>query len=286
MYTVNRSFFSVVAAFLIAVSAPSTLSAQSIWIDPGMEKALTVEMLKPNFEGGGATFTTSVHFVGLQLPASSRLRVVAEVPFAYADVKDEADPLPEGADKATFGNPYLGIEWRATPESPFFIEAGARAPLTPDIFTDETIEGGSFAAAIGLLTEFGNRSEAFVPALVPVNAYANYMLRMNESPVALRLRGGPSVWIPTTGADVELLASYSAQLWYMANRWSLGGGYIGRAIVTAEETSFGEATLNQVGGSANLSLGRFVPGLQFRVPLDEDDGVDFIAGLNLGVRLN
>lgn len=289
MFTMIRSARAAFGVALIGTLAPIALSAQSIWIDPGLGDALTLEALKPNLEGEGATLTTSVHFVGIRLSAGQNLRLVAEAPFAYGDVKEEADGLPEGVEKATLGNPYLGIEWVPSTGSPFFVELGARAPLASDLFVDETLEEGNFGTAIGLLTEFGTRAEAFLPDIVPLSAMANYWLRLSEGEaagLALRLRGGPVTWIPTDGGDVELLGVYSAQLWYQGAGFSLGGGYVGRGILTDEDASFDEATVHQVGGSANLTLGRLVPGLQFRVPLDEEDGVDFIAGLNLGLRLN
>lgn len=64
---------------------------------------------------------------------------------------------------------------------------------------------------------------------------------------------------------MELVAGLSAQAWYLGDRVSVGGGYVGRGLVT-EEGSFDERTAHRVGACANLAIGRFVPGIQFRFP--------------------
>lgn len=62
-----------------------------------------------------------------------------------------------------------------------------------------------------------------------------------------------------------------------------GGGITGVAILT-EDGSFGERTYHQAGVTLNLLLGEVRPGINGRVPLDDElDFIDFTVGLHLTV---
>lgn len=282
------SFVPALALAAIVSPLPGSLDAQSLWLEPGRSTSVWLEVLRPETDEGFAslvelepTFASSAAFLGGRLPLTSAIGLVAEVPMAYADVED--GELPDEISSTTLGNPYLGVELGAA-DAPLWFEVGVRAPLVSD---------ESLGTPLGLVTDFVNRGEAFLNDVVPVNAYANYLWR-NGDGVAVRLRGGPSVWIPTEDfvdveegdflSDPELLASYGAQLWYERPRYNLGAGLTGRAALT-DEGGFDERTAHQAAASANVVFGRFVPGVQFRVPLDDDAFVDFMTGLQLAVRL-
>jgi len=46
-------------------------------------------------------------------------------------------------------------------------------------------------------------------------------------------------------------------------------------------------TIHQLGLSASYTTGRFIPGILFRVPMDDDlsEILDFVFGINVGYRL-
>lgn len=282
IYGVMRPSIAVSAIAITATVAP--LAAQAVWVEPGRHQGVWMEVLRPELSEEltnlmDVSFISSATFLGGRYTVSPRLNLVGELPFAYGDL----DGLDLDGQRATIGNPYLGLEYLAS--GPLAFELGIRAPLA-----DEE----SFGTLIGLLTEFPTRSEAFLTDYVPLTASASYDVRLADR-WAFRLRGGPSLWLNTGDAvdpetdetialDTELLASYGGQLWYDAPRYNIGGGMMGRAALTADG-DFGERTLHQLGLSGNLVLGKVVPGLQFRVPLDDDDGVDFVAGLNLALRI-
>lgn len=279
----TRASLAVSAIAITMTAAP--LTAQSVWVEPGRHQGVWMEVLRPELSQDlrdllDVSFISSATFFGGRYAVSPRLNVVGELPFAYGDLKE----IDIDGHRATIGNPYLAIEYAAS--RPLVFELGVRAPLA-----DEE----SFGTLIGLLTEFPTRSEAFLTDYVPVTASASYDFRLDDR-LMFRLRGGPSLWLNTGDTvdpetdetivlDTELLATYGGQLWYDAPRYNLGAGLIGRAALTADG-DFGQRTLHQLGFSGNLVLGKVVPGLQFRVPLDDDDGVDFVAGLNLGLRIN
>lgn len=275
---------SIALSAIAITTAAAPVAAQSVWVEPGRHQGVWVEFLRPELSDDmsellDVSFMSSATFLGGRYAVSPKLNVVGELPFAYGDLDD----VDLDGDRATIGNPYLGIEVLASPRLTF--EAGVRAPLA-----DEE----NFGTLVGLLTEFPTRSEAFITDYVPLTAAALYDVRLNDNWL-FRLRGGPSLWLNTDDAvdpetderivlDTELLATYGGQLWYEAPRYNLGAGVMGRAALT-EDGDFGERTLHQLGLSGNLVLGNVVPGLQFRVPLDDDDGVDFVAGLTLAVRM-
>jgi hypothetical protein len=58
-------------------------------------------------------------------------------------------------------------------------------------------------------------------------------------------------------------------------------------LATEGDLDFGERTFHQLGMFANLLLGRFQPGAQLRIPLDEDlsDLINPSVSLSLGYLL-
>ena len=174
------------------------------------------------------------------------------------------------------GNPYVGLEFRK-PGSSVFTEIGGRIPVTPDDKFSASSIGGS--------ADF-DRLEAFASDLLAITGKINYHNK-NASNLVIRLRGGPTVWIPTDEGDTELLLDYSAQVGYEGQQVSVIGGLTGRLIVTEEDLDFGERTFHHLGASASLNLGTVSPGIHFRIPIDEDlsDSIDSVLGLNLVFQL-
>ena len=267
----SHSRFLLGAALLAGV-APS-LSAQSIWVSQHTGKAVALEMLKPSFDGDDETsLTTVVVFGSLRMPVGSTLVVVGELPFAHYGEQDLDDS------DNTIGNPYVGVEIRS-PGSPVFGEIGIRAPLASE---DNT------AAFVGWLADI-HRWEAFVPNFLPISGAINYRFR-GATGFVTRLRAGPNLWIATEewgDDDLELLATYSAQVGYEASQFSMLGGLTGKAILSEEDINFGERTFHEVGAVVTLALGRVHPGVHVRLPLDEDmvDTLDYVFGVNLSIEL-
>lgn len=275
---------SVFAVATIILLLPFSLTAQSIWVDRSHNKTIALEILKPNLAGDfydNTTFPTSAMFFSLRLPISNRLNFVSEFPLAHAGVDYSSDFFEFDESETGIGNPYVGLEI-LNENSTFFTEIGVRAPLTPE---------SNLGTTVGLFADFIDRSEAFWPDVLSVIAAQNYHHRA-PSGFTMRLRGGPSFWIYTgdedTDADVELFLLYSAQAGYELHNVSLMGGLSGRMIVTESDLNIGERTLHQFGASASVDLGRVRPGVQFRLPLDEDFGdfLDSVFGVSLAIEID
>jgi len=251
--------------------------AQSIWMGDSKEPSISLEVLKPNFKhGDGISTTTSVLFLGIQAALNDKFVFHGELPLSHIAVDSSLEDEEFGRSSDRIGNPYVGIEIRDLAEG-LSAEVGARAPL---LSADSDEDIGAFA--MGVSTELVDRIEAFLPDTVPVSAALDYRKEV-ASGFSVRLRGGPSAWIPTKGGDSELFALYSAQGWFTAGNLELGGGLSGRQHLTGNSDE--DSNVNQVGLGASYGFGRFRPGVEVRVPLDQSlrDLAGSVIGLNMKV---
>ncbi len=280
------SAFWQVIVFAIAIAlSPFSLSAQSLWLDRSHDKALSLEVLMPNFKNDGAGAITSSNsglavFSTLRLPLPEQIHFVGELALARASSTTSGAKFSSSHSETAFGNPYLGIEIRAR-NTPIFAELGVRVPLAS--------EDNALSMATGAITDF-DRLEAFAPKHFTVNGMMNFR-RIESSGFMIRLRAGSSLAINTDKQDYERHAdcfiNYGAQLGYESRQFSVGGSFSGRANISLDEGNFGERTIHQLGLATSVQLGQFRPGLQFRLPLDDDlkTIIDAVFGFQLGIKL-
>lgn len=262
-----------IAAVLAQWIGPATAPAQSPWLAPRQDHPIALEVVKPIFDEDDFNTLTSAAFLSFTVWTGENASIVAELPFAYAGVDD--GEFSDGESSTTLGNPYVGVEIRGK-DSPSSFEIGVRAPLT----SDEEV-----AALVGAFADI-DRFEAFLPDVVSLSGFGTYRSRTRNG-VEFVLHGGPIFAMqtdPDGGDQAELNLRYAAQIWYRPGAYALGLGATGRAFVT-EDGNFGERTAHQVGIAANVDLGGVRPGIQVRIPLDEDlrDLMDFTVGLSLQV---
>lgn len=267
-------FVASAAVLCVVVGAgPSGLEAQSIWLEPQSDRAVYLEVLKPSFEGFDFSFFTTSWYWSVRWPLRGNILLVAEVPFSNASVEDT------DMSGTAFGNVYLGIEGGGS-ESPIVGEIGVRVPLAPS-------EGdGGFAAEVSAFADLVDRWEAFQSDVLSVHGAVNYRSRATPG-LGLRVRVAPVLWIDTGDVlsdDVEFWALYSAQAWYDGEKVTAGAGFSGRLLVTEDDADFGERTFHQIGMFVSLLFDRFQPGVQLRIPLDEDlsDLLNPSVSLSLG----
>ncbi|MCI0330807.1 MAG: hypothetical protein L0196_07635 [candidate division Zixibacteria bacterium] len=260
---------------------------QSIWIDKSVDKAIWLEIQKPDFSKEfdpfvNSTFSTSAIFLSARWRLTSSVLLRAEIPFVSADVGDRrrigetADTIYDvGSSENQFGNPLVGIEVGG-PDAPTAGEIGVRIPIVDDEH--------SFSSLIGTYTDF-DRFEAFVPKVVVLTAMAKIQYK-GPTGLLLRLRVGPAFFIPIERApEHELFGDYSLQAGYQFDRVTLLGGFSGRGLLS--ESNVGNRFVDQFGLAAGYRAGNFIPGVHLRFPLDVElnDFVDFVFGVNVGYRL-
>ena len=261
---------------LILWLLPTSLAAQSVWIDQHLDQSFALEALKPSFsDGEDISFLTSVLYLSGRFRLSERIRVVAELPVSHFG--DESEFGDEGG--TSLGNPYVGVEL-THPDVASFIEIGLRVPLASE-------EGAGLGT--GFVTDF-DRLEAFLPDALAVLVAPNYVYA-NASGFGVRVRLGPSLIVNTDEDEfsdrTEVFGLYGAQLWYGTGRVRVGAGFTGRVTFTEEGANLRERTVHHVGAALIGDLGDVRPGLHFKVPVDEDFGdfLNYVVGLSLSVPL-
>ncbi len=274
------TLLTIVATMAGELFNTTPLSGQSNWLTKSKKTSVTLELLKPNFDGDDdLTVATSVLFLSARGPVSENNRIVVELPIAHVGF-DNSD----SSDETLLGNPYFGFEFGLS-DSPTFFELGFRLPLAPD--------DKEFASFIGVLSDF-ERLEAFASDLLMFSGRVNYQ-RRNASNIVFRLRGGPSLWVFVSDEEDdpedEIWLNYSMQVGYESDSFSVLGGLTGSYWVTQGDDDLIDRTVHQLGVAASLVYGKLRPGVHFRLPLNSGDdailaGLDFVFGLSLGVQFD
>jgi len=248
---VLKSLTVVILMWLLAMP----LFAQPIWLHQNNESYIGVEALKPNFEGEpNLTFVSSVIFVSGRFMIGDAIAIAGELPISHFGDDNDSETM--------IGNPYIGLEFRK-PDGTFFIELGGRIPIAPDDKLG--------AALLGAFTDF-DRLEALLPDVVTFSGKVNFQTA-NSSNVVFRLRGGPTLLANSDSQNFidndnsEWLIDYSGQIGLQGEQISVFGGITGRYLASGEG-DFGEKSIHQLIGSANIDLGSVRPGIQLRFPLE------------------
>jgi len=271
------SMWKFIFVFLFIILSME-VKGQYLWLDRGNNNSIAYEFIKPSFENAeDLTFFTSAMFLSGRFVTSDKFAVVGEIPFAiYGLDREQGEDVSENA----FGNPYIGIELRDE-NSPVFGEFGIRLPFAPS-------EDNQSAVMVGAFTEFVERMEAFVPEILPVNAFINYH-SVNKSSLAVRLRAGFSGWFATGDRDEnEWFLLYGVQGGYQTDQVNLMAGLSGRWWLSLEDADFSEKTFHQLVLEADFGLGSVRPGVLIKIPLDDDlkDFVELVWGITLLVNLD
>ena len=241
MKKITLKYVIIITILLGFWSKTTSLLAQSIWLPQSDVNSITIEALKPNFDSEfGFSTASAAIFLSGRFSIKENVFFIVELPFVHSN-RDEIKIVNPATGEIFFqidpesetmiGNPYIGFEFHRT-GSRIFTEVGIQAPIASDDKPD--------AAQFGVSADF-DRIEAFAPHLLKISGKINYYNK-NSSNVVVRLRGGPTVWIPTEEGDAELLADYSAQVGYVGKQISIIGCLTGRMIFTESDIYIGEWT--------------------------------------------
>ncbi len=272
-----RKLILIGGAMLILFAAVP-VSAQYYWMSPGCNDCATYEFYKPKFSDDDRFgFFTSVWYLSARIKASDAVNLVIEVPTSHIAWAARI----EGNKETGVGNPYFGIE-AATGRSRGSDRLWGRIGIRPPVVANDDPR----AAEFGLIATW-NRLEAFMPnswTLAAGVAGKSLWARNLEGEIGFQT----VLLIPTSDrGDTELFIDYSLSLWYAPHRLAVGGGLAGRLWATAEDANLGERTVHQLGLAANYTVGRFRPGIQLRLPLDDqfENLIDFVYGVHVTYAL-
>lgn len=256
----------------IACTIPVAATAQVLtpWGDPA-PRAISLAVFRPAFDGGGTTALSTVNQLGLRWSHGARVYVL-EIPFVVA----KADGAVSGA---TFvGNPFIGIA--SSPTANATVEAGVRLPIAK---ADNAAAG--FAQQVGFFGDVLD-FEAYGDHIASVRGSVAFRDSTSDH-IVVRLALRPTLVIPTgnTSATSELYFDYAVQAGYETDHLRIGAALNGRALITESNIDIGARTLHQGSLGAGVVLGRWRPGVEVRVPLDQDlkDLLDLSVGMKLEV---
>lgn len=270
---------------------PTIASGQSAWLDPTVESSVSLEILKPDYWNSGygnsigPKVQSSVWFLSSKIRASSSTFFLFELPVSHYDaVVRRYDYFYGGYDEyetdseTLVGNLFFGIETTSATSS-FYGQFGFRMPTAED--------SKRLSAEQGLVADPG-RFGAFLPNVLTFRMRAG--VRTQEiAGLAYHVYLGPIFMKPigdNSGADTEVYLDYGSQLWLVTEKARLGAGFSGILHTTNDGGGFGENSLHQFGVAASFGSGRFRPGGQLHVPLDDDiPGLQYVWGLTLQVVL-
>lgn len=274
--TFRRSLPVLTTALLVAALSafgPPAAGAQSLLLEQENVSYVGFELLKPHFvHGGNIGFMTLSTYASVRYKVSEQTAVVAELPYANYDPKSS---FYDSEDQV--GNIYLGIE-QLEGHSGLGTELGVRLPTAGK-------SGTGSATAVSVFSDV-NRWEGAYDELWAIQAAVSYR-QVDQQGVGFRLRVGPYLFIPTNGADAEVMGLYAFQGYYLADGGQVTAGISGRILIT-ESGNFGQRTFHQLDLGGSLHLQQFRPGVSVRIPLDTNyiDVVDLVYGFQLGVLID
>ncbi len=263
------------AAFLGPLALwPVTAEAQSMWIDSPGPSSVQLEVIRPVLDEQSVDLGGFAFYLSGRWSVGEAAAIVTEVPFAHGNTDT---PIRSESDN-TVGNPYLGLELSRR-GSPLTGALGVRVPLAAD---------RNLGSALGFAADAVDREEAFLPDVLSLHGAVRYEYR---APTGLTLTGllAPIVWVDVGDAladNSELFLGYAAKIGYVGEAFAVSGGFSGRGLVT-ESGNLADRTIHQAVLSASLALDRYRPGVQIRLPIDEDmrNLLDWVISFSFGVRV-
>jgi hypothetical protein len=267
MKTVSLVSKASATALAVLLLASSTSLGGSMWAEHNSKSTLSVEVVRPSYGYGEPfTITSSAMYLTLELVATPAVAFTLEIPAAYANLKRDPYSYEDASyaeymkqqEGLTLGNPYFGIRWNNRSRS-VHCELGIAAPVASS--------SKDYAILVGQSADF-DRFYSFVPDVTTVRGAVDYRFRATSG-IFLQVAGGGFLLAPDQG-DPELFGQYGAFVGADDDVVTVKGGITGIIWTTVSGPNFSERTWHQLGLEADLKMGDFRPGLEVRVPLDEE----------------
>jgi hypothetical protein len=282
----RRVILIITSAILCSFVGPAGVNAQTTWLSPDQKPSVSLEIVKPDLYQSGywdINFPSSAWYLSARLQMTDNIHGLIDAGFVLYDddyTYGYGMEQIERPSQNAFMNPYLGIEI-LDPSRHWYVQAGLRLPLVP--------EDNDMGKQYGLLTDI-DRMEAFAEDLLPIKLRVGD--RLSQGNLTLHGYMGPSIWFFTGSngnEDTEAWLDYGGQVWVSADLARVGGGLMGRYWLTADEGNFNERSIHYFCFTTNFGNGRVQPGMQLRVPLDDNmemTGLKYSWGLYLNVLID
>jgi len=264
--------FILLLVVIFGSLSPSTVQSQNIWLSD-TANSISIEILKPQIKELDFSFLSTAIFLSGRHRIKSNITINWELPLANAKIDE---PFFEESE-FILGNIFVGFAIDI-PNKPSWLELGLHFPTSPN---DKPL-----AFSVGLFSDF-HRLESFLTDYLILPIIFNTYKR-NETNFFYRFRVGADIWINTGDNDEsELLFDYGGQIGFETTKYNVKLGITGLAILTESDLDFSERTTHLLGLSANINLGKVIPGISLKVPIDDDlnDVIDATIGLGMAIKL-
>ncbi len=288
MGAVYQSRITQLTVLLSAILLLSTvLKAQPMWLTPQDGTVFSLEFLKIDKYKTNPTNLSSVTQISGRLKLDSRFTLMAEIPFGYYKPDSAFPHYYNRVSQIMFGNPYLGIEYKS-PNDIWLCQIGFRPP-----FSYSNVHDTEYVVEYAQLANY-NKAEAFTHDVVSFYGKTGVQYR-SPSNICYNFLCGPTVVVPTVKEEyedeTEIYIDVLAQMYLWTPKVRFKAGVSGRYWVSAAHRADGldDRSIHIFGFSADFGSGRFRPGLQLRLPLDdnlEEFNLKYVFGMHLMVKVN
>jgi hypothetical protein len=255
-----KSVLITVTAGLLILLLSELAVSQPAFLAGNIQKHFGIRLSIPNFKESDEASVRIMTFM-LNTATSGKAGFVMEIPYVHYETSDYywSPYSSRSFQDDAIGNPYLGYQSFLRGDHTI-TEIGTRIPIASS--------KKSMSLAQGFYSDFDN-IEAYTSNCWSIQAALDYCPK-NQTGLSAILRISPSLLIPTgEGGTLEIFIHYSGQVWYNSGALDLGAGILGFASLTesglaAEHGVFAHQLLL----AANYKMGKFIPGIRWKIPLD------------------
>ncbi len=277
----NSSFkpFLLVATIVFMAWLADQAEAQTPWQGFSGKSSVAMNYKRLHFKSNDY-WRASGTLLALEIATrgTDRRALIIKVPFAFyrESYKSYHSLVERRYSQGLPGNPYFGA--RILSPNPFVsFDFGLRLPITGDSEID--------AAVSGMLADI-DQMEAFIHNYLLINLGFSFDMKNSEG-VFARLTAAPNYWIYIGKSKyvdfAELILHYGAIVGFENQDIRLQGGISGLTIFSEGDAFTDETSMHQFGLEMSYRVGKFWPGIHFRLPLDDDtkDVIDFVWGISV-----
>jgi hypothetical protein len=252
-----KTFLITATTGLLILLKSGIALGQPVFCAGNLQNQFGIRLAMPNFEESDGPSVRIMTFM-LNTASAEKAGLIIEIPYIHSEEHVGFYGSTSNQDDA-IGNPYLGYQSFLRGDKTI-TEFGTRIPIASS--------KKYRPLAWGFLSDFDN-IEAYIPNCWSIQAALDYCPK-NQTGLSAVLRISPSLLIHT-GEDgmLEIFLHYSGQTWYNSGALDLGVGILGFASLTESGLAAEHGTFaHQLLLTANYKMGKFVPGISWKIPLD------------------
>lgn len=268
--------------FLLIFCAFNFLFAQTFDFRqlPSEKKQFEFRFIKPFIKNDGIdmSFLSGIYQLSANIPISSKLNIVGEIPFVYTKYEQSSFFFGNNEfEESGFANIFIGLQ--TTPSS----GNNKKSVISFGLYLPTADERVSYQGVIVDYYEF----QKYLPHTLGL--YFNYAYHKSyTNGLRFGFEVGPNITIPTEGnRSGDLLLHYGLTGGFEINKiFLLNIELAGVAIVTESVDDFGDRFIHLMNFGAALTEGMFVPKIFYKIYLDDTFSNAISGSLGIGVSMS